>query len=217
MEQENLRIFWTIWGISIKFSEKMWLMIISKVQSLWKVHFLKIHREWSQIDLPPPPPPPSSLFRVNNRPASLLKQETVTSFKVIKISWRSFSIWQLETLLQSEFDKSEVYPEPCQISKIKRFAKIVNGISSVIILQNAASLIIDRILNTPFKYGSLISKTTFFVHFHDMFLFKTMIKQSTLLSMCGIVKECVLVHTHYKFVHLELELYILTLTGFHVN
>ena len=27
---------------------------------------------------------------------------------------------------------------------------------------------------------------TFFVHFHDMFLFKTMIKQSTLLSMCGI-------------------------------
>ena len=153
MEQENLRIFWTIWGISIKFSEKMRLMIISKIHSLWKVHFLKNYREWSQIDLPPRhPSPPSSLFRVNNRPASLLKQETVTSFKVIKISWRSFSIWQLETLLQSEFDKSEVYPEPCQISKIKRFAKIVNGISSVIILQNAASLIVAgfwiRPLNT---------------------------------------------------------------------
>ena len=101
---------------------------------------------------PPPPHPPSSLFRVNNRPASLLKQGTVTSFKVIKISWRSFSIWQLKTLLQSEFDMSEVYPEPCQISKIKRFAKIVNGISSVIILQNAASLIVAgfwiRPLNT---------------------------------------------------------------------
>ena len=138
----------------------MWLMIVSKVHSLWKVHFFKNHREWSQID-PPPPPPLSSLFRVNNRPASLPKQETVTSFKVIIISWRSFSIWQLKTLLQSEFDKSEVYPEPCQISKIKRFAKIVNGISSVIILQNATSLIIDRILNTPFKYGSLISKMMF--------------------------------------------------------
>ena len=148
------------------------------------MHFLKNHREWSQIA--PAPPPPPSIFRLNNRPASLLKQETVTSFKVIKISWRSFSIWQLKTLLQSEFDMSEVYPEPCQISKIKRFAKIVNGISSVIILQNATSLIIDRILNTLFKYGSLILKMTFFVHFHDMFLFKTMIKQSTLLSMCGI-------------------------------
>ena len=28
---ENLHIFWTIWGISMKFSGEMWLMIILKV------------------------------------------------------------------------------------------------------------------------------------------------------------------------------------------
>ena len=28
---EILHIFWTTWGISMKFSEKMWLMIILKV------------------------------------------------------------------------------------------------------------------------------------------------------------------------------------------
>ena len=31
IEGENLRIFWTTWEISMKFSEKMWLMIIFKV------------------------------------------------------------------------------------------------------------------------------------------------------------------------------------------
>ena len=31
IDGENLHIFGTTWGISIKFSEKMWLMIILKV------------------------------------------------------------------------------------------------------------------------------------------------------------------------------------------
>ena len=31
IEGENLHIFWTTWGISIKLSGKMWLMIMLKV------------------------------------------------------------------------------------------------------------------------------------------------------------------------------------------
>ena len=31
IEEENLHIFWTSWGISIKFSGKMWIMTILKV------------------------------------------------------------------------------------------------------------------------------------------------------------------------------------------
>ena len=31
IDRENLLIFWTTWGISIKFSGKMWLMIILRV------------------------------------------------------------------------------------------------------------------------------------------------------------------------------------------
>ena len=31
VDRESLHIFWTIWGISMKFSGKMWLMIILKI------------------------------------------------------------------------------------------------------------------------------------------------------------------------------------------
>ena len=31
IDREIIRIFWTTWGISMKFSGKMWLMIILKV------------------------------------------------------------------------------------------------------------------------------------------------------------------------------------------
>ena len=31
-EGENIHIFWTVWGISIKFSGKKWLLIILKVK-----------------------------------------------------------------------------------------------------------------------------------------------------------------------------------------
>ena len=30
IDEENLDIFWTIWGISMKFPRKMWLMTILK-------------------------------------------------------------------------------------------------------------------------------------------------------------------------------------------
>ena len=48
-EEENLHIFWTSWGISMKFSGKMWLVIILKVTKkqktrasffLWKKYIL---------------------------------------------------------------------------------------------------------------------------------------------------------------------------------
>ena len=43
---ENLHIFWTTWGISMKFSGKLWLMIILKAKKikgfhLWGTFFLK--------------------------------------------------------------------------------------------------------------------------------------------------------------------------------
>ena len=67
IEGENLCIFWRTWGNSIKFSGKMWLMIILKVTknqgfilSLENI-FLETLQGEDQID----PPPPPSRFRVN--------------------------------------------------------------------------------------------------------------------------------------------------------
>ena len=63
IEEENLHIIWTNWGISMKFSGKMWLTIILKVQKTGlpllskKIHFWKNH---SGIKLPPPRHPPSN-------------------------------------------------------------------------------------------------------------------------------------------------------------
>ena len=37
IDGENLYIFWTAWGISMKFSGKMWLAIILKVTKKTKV------------------------------------------------------------------------------------------------------------------------------------------------------------------------------------
>ena len=50
IDGKNLHIFWTTWGISVKYLGKMWLMIILKVTknraspSLYKIHFWKNHR-----------------------------------------------------------------------------------------------------------------------------------------------------------------------------
>ena len=66
IEQENLHIFWTSCGISMNFSGKMSLMIISKVtksQDLTlslKIAFLE-KPQWGSNW---PPPPSSSRFRV---------------------------------------------------------------------------------------------------------------------------------------------------------
>ena len=43
----------------------------------------------------------------------------------------------------SKFQNSEAYSEPCQTSKMKRFANIFSRCS-----------IFDRVLNAPHKYGS---------------------------------------------------------------
>ena len=57
----NLHIFQTTWGISIKLSEEMWLVIVLNIikktmasSSLYKIHFWK-KKQGGQID------PPSSL------------------------------------------------------------------------------------------------------------------------------------------------------------
>ena len=39
-EGENIHIFWTAWGISIKFSGKKWLLIILKVKKKSGFHSL---------------------------------------------------------------------------------------------------------------------------------------------------------------------------------
>ena len=63
IERENIHIFWTIWGNSMKFSGKTWLKILLKVTKnrashfVWKTHFWKNPRQIS-----PPPLPPLSFF-----------------------------------------------------------------------------------------------------------------------------------------------------------
>ena len=74
IKREILHIFLTTWGISIKFSAQMWLMIISKarknqgfilsLEDFFKNIFQKTIRGGAQIDIPPPLPHPLSRFRV---------------------------------------------------------------------------------------------------------------------------------------------------------
>ena len=66
IDGDNLHVFWATWGLSMKFSEKTWLMIILKVTkstaspSLKNTHFLKNHKGGRRGQIAP-----SSLFRVN--------------------------------------------------------------------------------------------------------------------------------------------------------
>ena len=67
IDRESLHIFWTIWGISMKFSGKMWLIIILKITknqgftlSLEDAFFIKSQERmggWVKLT-------PSSRFRV---------------------------------------------------------------------------------------------------------------------------------------------------------
>ena len=64
IDREILHYFWTTWGISMKFSGKMYLMIILKVTKnqgfnlgLEDTIFKKPQRQGG-VKLPPPPPPP---------------------------------------------------------------------------------------------------------------------------------------------------------------
>ena len=41
VDREILHIFWMTWGVSVKFSEKMWLMIILKVTKKGFTHSLE--------------------------------------------------------------------------------------------------------------------------------------------------------------------------------
>ena len=57
IDREIFHIFWTTWGISMKFLGKMWLMSILKVTktraspSLWKIYILKNHRSGKRVKL----------------------------------------------------------------------------------------------------------------------------------------------------------------------
>ena len=67
IDREILHNFWKTWGVSMKFSGKMWLMIkVTKNQSLTlflEIHFPKNHREG--VKLPPSSfPLPPIRFRV---------------------------------------------------------------------------------------------------------------------------------------------------------
>ena len=61
IDREILRNFWTTWGISMKISRNMWLMIILKITkrqglapTIQDIFFEKPQRR-GPIDLPPPP------------------------------------------------------------------------------------------------------------------------------------------------------------------
>ena len=69
IDTEILHIFWTTWGISIRFSGKMWLMIILKVTknqgftlSLEDTYFEKPQGRGSDWN---PSPPSPAVLRLN--------------------------------------------------------------------------------------------------------------------------------------------------------
>ena len=76
IKREILHIFLTTWGISIKFSAQMWLMIISKarknqgfilsLEDFFKNIFQKTIRGGVQIDTRPPPPTPLAVLGLNS-------------------------------------------------------------------------------------------------------------------------------------------------------
>ena len=91
IEGENLCIFWRTWGNSIKFSGKMWLMIILKVTknqgfilSLENI-FLETLQGEDQID---PPPPPAVLGLTNSVPA---KFQPMFFDPLVIHWWRNYS------------------------------------------------------------------------------------------------------------------------------
>ena len=83
-DEENLHIFWTSWGFFVKFSGKMWLMIVLKVTKnrasrfLWKTHFWKNHRWCSNWH-----PAFSELIPI---------QTLISSKKIIKIPMPLFAL-----------------------------------------------------------------------------------------------------------------------------
>ena len=59
IDRESLHVFWTTWGISMRFSGKIWLMIILKVTKKqdFTLSLEDIFFEKPQGGTPPPHPP----------------------------------------------------------------------------------------------------------------------------------------------------------------
>ena len=52
--------------------------------------------------------------------------------------------------------ETQVYLQPCEISKMKLFAKIVNDFQPLVIFEKNSMLDADRALNTPLRKNQLI-------------------------------------------------------------
>ena len=55
----------------------------------------------------------------------------------------------------SIYKQSEVYSEPCQISKLERFVNTVNGSKPLTIFAKHSPEMFDRFLNMPLTNGSI--------------------------------------------------------------
>ena len=70
IDRESIHIFWTTWGISMKFSDKMWLMIMLKVTKNQDFIlssediFLEKPQGGQRVQIDPLPHPALSLFRL---------------------------------------------------------------------------------------------------------------------------------------------------------
>ena len=70
IDRESIHIFWTTWGISMKFSDKMWLMIMLKVTKKQDFTlssedtFLEKPQGGQRVQIDPLPHPALSLFRL---------------------------------------------------------------------------------------------------------------------------------------------------------
>lgn len=134
-EGENLYIFWTIWGISLKFSGKTSLMIISRVQkagfhSLSRKHIFEKPTEGHQIT----PPPPDFLgsgtcgdsqYNIENN----IPQSTLEIDYVIKNQWRhklsSVCITMLGKLIVNASGKRNVDPTYWIRTTVPRLLKFI--------------------------------------------------------------------------------------------
>ena len=80
------------------------------------------------------------------RPCKCLEHLLQFIRKIVRISSFEFLIGIIPKL--------EAYSEPCQISKIMRFGKIITAESRQLYLQNAPSQMFDRVLNIPLHFSN---------------------------------------------------------------
>ena len=107
VEGENLHIFWTTWGIWMKFSEEMWLMSQKKQGFTFFLEntFLEKHRGFTMT-------PPPSLFRVKEMhfPFILVEKQNHDQAKSCFQNFHFLRLlWDLRQIHYNNFNQQEYF------------------------------------------------------------------------------------------------------------